>query len=175
LLPAFVDVRFDPADVVITKTVEPAGQVSIGQRVTFTLTYQNLGPITATNAYLDDTISDGLSAGWLTDLFFNQQPITVTPYLQYRWPLGSLAPGDMGTIPFGGTIDTSRYWPSATVVTNTARIDSSTLDPRRGNNTRRVTITIVSGASAGISLTATPGSIPVGGSTSTLRATVRDM
>jgi uncharacterized repeat protein (TIGR01451 family) len=174
LFPSFVDVRFDPADVIITKTVQPAGEVSIGHALTFTLTYHNVGPMTATNAYLDDTISDGISAGWLVDLFFSQQPITVTPYIQYRWPLGSLAVGEMGTITFGGTIDTSRYWPSATVITNTARIASSTVDPRPGNSTRRVTTTIVSGAPVSISLTATPGSIPVGGSTSTLRATVLD-
>jgi uncharacterized repeat protein (TIGR01451 family) len=176
LLQGFTAVRFDPADLVITKTVEPAGDVSIGQKITFTLTYQNLGPSTATSAYIDDVIGDTvLSTGWLQDVFFSRSPLIVTPHLHYWWSLGSLAPGQSGVIQFGGTIATNRYWPSGSVITNTALIDSSTADIRRGNNRRRVTFTIVPSVPATMTLTAMPVSIPVGGDTSLLRATVRDM
>ncbi|KPL24320.1 MAG: hypothetical protein AMJ93_02645, partial [Anaerolineae bacterium SM23_84] len=175
LVPGFVDVRFDPADVTVSKAVQPTGQVAIGQQVTFTLTYENQGPITATAAYLDDTISNHtLGSGWLQDAFFSTPPVIVTPNLHFYWSLGSLAPGQSGTISFGGTVSESGYWPSLTVITNTVLIGSSTVDPQPGNNISTVSTAIVPGTVATLTLTATPGSIPVGGSTSTLRATVRD-
>jgi uncharacterized repeat protein (TIGR01451 family) len=175
LLPGFADVRFESADVEISKTIEPVAPVSTGQRITFTINYENTGPITATGAYIDDTISDGaVGTGWLRDVFFTTTPLTVTPHMHYYWSLGSLAPGASGSITFGGIVEPNRYWPAETVVTNTVRIGTNTVDPRSGNNTRRVSTTIVPGAPASISLSATPGSIPVGGATSLLRATVRD-
>jgi adhesin/invasin len=174
LLPAFADVRFESADVQVSKTAEPA-RVSIGQRVTFTIDFENTGPVTATGAYIDDTISDAvLSTGWLRDVFFSTAPLTVTPHLHYYWSLGALGPGESGSISFGGIVEPNRYWPSETVATNRARIGTNTVDPRMGNNTARASITIVPSAPASISLTATPGSISVGGATSVLRATVRD-
>jgi hypothetical protein len=175
LLPGFADVRFEPADLIITKTVTPADRVAVGQKVTFTLQYQNLGPITATNAYIDDHVQDGaLDSGWLRDIFFSSTPITVTPGLEYRWLLGSLASGETGSIHFGGVVAENRYWPAETVITNTAVIDSLTVDPRRGNNTRWITVTIVPSAPVTMTLTADPSSIPVDGNTSLLRAVVRD-
>jgi len=176
LLHGFADVRFDPADLIITKTIQPTDPVSVGHRITFTIDYQNLGPITATNAYLDDVIEDGvLDSAWLRDAFFNTTPVTVIPHLQYQWPLGSLASGESGVIVFGGIVAENRFWPSETVITNTAVIDSSTVDPRRGNNTRRITTTIVPGVPVTMTLTAMPGSIPVDGNTSLLRATIWDV
>jgi uncharacterized repeat protein (TIGR01451 family) len=175
LLPAFAEVSFESADVSVSKTIEPAAPVSTGQRITFTINYENTGPITATGTYIDDTISDGaVGTGWLRDVFFSTTPLTVTSHMHYYWSLGSLGPGESGSITFGGIVEPNRYWPAETVVTNTVRIGTNTVDPRSGNNTRRVSTTIVPGAPASISLSATPGSIPVGGATSLLRATVRD-
>lgn len=181
LLPGFVNVHFDPADLVITKTVEPAGQVSIGQRITFTLRYENRGPITATNAYIEDVIQDGvLSSGWLQDVFFSATPETIVELLHYRWPLGSLSVQQGGIITFGGTVaeDHERYWPSATVLTNTASITSLTVDSVPANNISWVTKTIVPGMPVTMTLTATPRSIPVNcttsGNVSQLQAEVRD-
>jgi len=175
LLPAFADVSFESADVEISKTIEPAAPVATGQRITFTINYENTGPITATNTSIDDTISDGVvGTGWLRDVFFSTTPLTVTWHLHYYWDIGDLGPGESGSITFGGIVEPNRYWPSETVVTNTVRIATTTVDPTNGNNRRRVSTTIVPGAPASIWLSATPGSIPVGGATSLLRATVRD-
>jgi len=174
-LPAFVEVGFGPANLVVTKTVSPVDFVTVGDALTFTLQYQNTGPMTATNAYIEDTITDGLGPGWWVSPFFSVPPTVVTPDFEYRWDLGSLAPGATGSIQFGGTIDTGRYWPSRTVLTNTAVIDSLTVDNARGNNTRRVTVTVVPAMAFQLDLTASLGSIPVGGATSQLRAAVRDM
>ncbi|MBC7260637.1 MAG: hypothetical protein H5T63_01375, partial [Chloroflexi bacterium] len=182
LLPGYVNVRFDPADLVITKTVEPAGPISIGQRITFTLRYENRGPITATNAYIEDVIHDGvINSGWLQDVFFSVPPETIVEHLQYRWDLGSLPARQSGVISFGGTVteDQGRYWPSETVLTNTATITSLTVDSVPANNTSWVTKTIVPGAPVTITLTAMPRTIPVNcigsGNASLLRAEVHDV
>jgi len=175
LLRCYADVRFDAVDVVITKTLEPTGQVSVGENVTFTLTYQNTGPVTVTNTYIDDMLkTEGQLDSGLVNLFFSRPPITVTPYTAYRWPLGSLGPGETGVITFGGTVDAARPWPSATVLTNTAVITTSAVDSNVANNTSWVTTTIVPGTAVTISLTVTPDSVPVGGSTALLRASARD-
>ncbi len=175
LLSSFVDVRFDPADMVITKTVEPATAVAVGQRITFTIEYRNLGPITATNAYLDDVITDGsLDSGWLRNTFFSVAPVTVTENLHYRWELGSLASGQGGTIQFGGVVAENRYWPPGTVITNTATVGSRTYDQSIGNNIRAATTRVLPTPPVTLALSAVPNTIPVGGSISLLRATGLD-
>jgi adhesin/invasin len=169
-VPGHVNVAFGATDMGITKAVQPAVQVTIGQRVTYTLTYRNYGLVTATVAYVDDV----LSVDALRNLFFSEPPFTVTNYVHYYWPLGNVPPGASRTITFGGTIDTSHYWPSATVLANTAVVGSNTLDPVGANNTAVVTTTIVPGRPASLSLSPSPAAIPVGGSISTLTALVRD-
>jgi len=169
-IPGHVNVAFGATDLGISKTVQPAVQVTIGQKITYTLTYRNYGPVTATSTYVDDV----LSVDALRDLFFSETPFTATNYVHYYWPLGNVPPGVSRTITFGGTIDTSHYWPSATALVNTAVVGSNTLDPVSANNTDVVTTTIVPGRPASLSLWPSPGSIPVGGSISTLTASVRD-
>jgi len=121
LVPGFISVRFEQADLSVTKSVAPAGPVAIGQAVTFTISYRNNGPMVATDAYLDDTmIGSGLDSGWLRDLWFDPEPASTMPGLQYEWYLGSLDPGQGGTIRFGGTLNVERSWQSLTVISNTA-------------------------------------------------------
>jgi adhesin/invasin len=176
LIPGYVNVRFERADLAVSKRVEPAGTVTIGEWITFTLDIQNNGPMTATVATLDDTISDSvLSQDWLLDTWFSLPPLTISPGLSYWWSLGNLVSGESMTIQFGGRINTSRYWPSETVITNTARIDSSTDDTIGRNNVAVVPQTIVPSAPVTITLSASPSVIYVGGDTSTLYATLHDV
>jgi adhesin/invasin len=168
-------VRFDPADLVITKTVAPADGVSVGESVSFNIQYQNMGPVTATNVVIDDVIEDSvLGDAWLRDAFFSTEPVTLTPHLHYQWPLGDLAPGQVGSLAFGGTVSESSFWPSETVITNTASIASDVVDLQLGNNHRVVTTTILPGAPVRMVLTANPTSIPVGGNVSLLQAAIYD-
>jgi uncharacterized repeat protein (TIGR01451 family) len=171
LVPGSVYVRFEGTDLGITKAVQPVGQVVIGKKITFTLTYQNTGPVTATNVTLDDV----LSVDALRDPFFSTPPITVTPYTHYYWTLGAVPPGFTGVITFGGRIDTSHYWPSETVLTNDVVASTTTYDGNAGNNVASVMTTIVPERPASLLLTAAPGVIPVGGSISTLTARARDI
>ncbi len=170
-LPGYAFVNFQASDVIVVKSVQPVGKVAIGDRITYTLSYQNLGPSQATNAVLRDELSqDGLVDWWVS-----LAPTSVTPYTFWEWSLGNLAPGESGSIIFTALVDTTRFWPSLTVLTNTAMISSSTVDPSLLNNTSVVTSAVVPGSGVSLELTAVSASIPVGGSTSLLRATARDL
>lgn len=176
LIPGYVNVRFGPADLSVTKSIEPAGDIRIGQWITFTLNIENAGPMTATAATLDDLISDSvLSTDWLLDTWFSRTPLVIAPSTNYWWSLGNMAPGERLSIQFGGRINTARYWPAATVITNTATVDSSTADTARRNNVGIANATIVPGEPVTMTLYASPSSIHVGGDTSGLYATLRDV
>ena len=173
------EVRFDPADLKVTKSVAPGTQVTIGENIIFTLTYENMGPVTGTSVYLEDTLTmAGMSDPYLrlADIVFSEEPITVTetPDLEYRWLLGDLAPGQSGVITVSGTVDTGSYWPSETLLTNTAVITSPVHDNDPANNTSTTTTTIVPGGPVVMLLSATPSSIKVGGKTSMIQAIVLD-
>jgi len=165
------NVSFTIADLVVTKSVQPIPQVVIGQKITYTLQVRNTGSVTATNVLLDDVLDvDGLR-----NMFFSTTPVTMTAYTHYRWPIGIVSPGQILTITFGGTVDTGRSWPSATVLTNIVTGSTTTLDADLLNNVSTVSITIVTLPPASLTLTATPSTIPVGGSISTLTARARDI
>jgi adhesin/invasin len=169
-------VRFEQADLSVTKSVEPAGPLEIGQQITFTLNYYNYGPMAVTDASLEDTINgNGLDSDWLRDMFFSTTPSSGTPGLGYSWYLGALASGQGGTITFGGTLNLERSWPSLTVVTNTATIGSAIADLRLSNNTSSVTTTVVTGPPVTLTLMAVPDSTWVLTGTSDLRAMVYDV
>ncbi len=165
------NVSFTISDLVVSKSVQPAAQVVIGQKITYTLQVRNTGSVTATNVLLDDV----LDVDALRNTFFSTTPVTMTPYTHYRWPIGIVSPGQILTITFGGTVDTSRSWPSATVLTNIVTGTTTTLDTDLLNNVSAVSITVVTLPPASLSLAAVPSTIPVGGSISTLTARARDI
>jgi uncharacterized repeat protein (TIGR01451 family) len=176
LLPSFVSVRFEHTDLSLIKSVEPARPLVAGQQITFTLSFYNSGPMTVTNALIEDTISgSGLSTDWLRDRFFSMGPAWGGPALEYAWYVGLLRPGEGGTITFGGTINEQHPWASLTVVTNTATIYSYVADVPRENNTSSVSFDIVTGPPASMTLEAVPDSTWILTGTSELRAMVRDM
>jgi len=175
LVPGFVSVRFEQADLSVTKSVQPARSLVIGQQITFTLSFYNSGPMTATNAYIEDTISgSGLGSDWLRNMFFSSTPAVDVPGLQYAWYLGLLAPGQSGTITFGGTVNERRSWSSLTVVSNTATIASYVADSAPSNNRSSVSVNVVTGPPASLTLAAVPDSTWILTGTSELRAMVRD-
>ncbi|OQB28721.1 MAG: Bacterial Ig-like domain (group 1) [Chloroflexi bacterium ADurb.Bin180] len=176
LIPGYVNVRFGPADLSVTKSIQPASSIEIGQWITFSLDIRNNGPMTATATTLDDLISDSvLSTDWLLDTWFSRAPLVISPGTNFWWSLGNMAPGEQLSIQFGGRINTARYWPAATVITNTATVDSSTADTAGANNVGRANATIVPSEPVTMTLYASPSFVYVGGDTSSLYATLRDV
>jgi uncharacterized repeat protein (TIGR01451 family)/fimbrial isopeptide formation D2 family protein len=105
-----------PSVFIISKTVSPS-IVQPGQQVSFTITYRNnssgtVSPIT--NCKIVDTVDSRIS---------NVAFSGVTPVLSgatYTWSLGTLAPGQSGTVSFIGTVNYSVT--AGTTIANTALI-----------------------------------------------------
>lgn len=74
------------ADLVLTKTVEPAA-VLLGELAAFTLTIENLGPATASDAEVTDTLPPGLI--WISDTCGAGPP----QGNDLIWAVGDAAPG----------------------------------------------------------------------------------
>ncbi|MCE7980179.1 MAG: DUF11 domain-containing protein [Caldilinea sp. CFX5] len=111
-----------PSDVVITKEVSPA-LVRSSQPVTFTVSFTNLGPVTATKVVITDIIPS-----FLTNVNVVSSPLgagvtIVDSGLRpgYRWQVSNLLPNQGGVITITGNIAPE---PGA-VYTNTAQIFAS--------------------------------------------------
>lgn len=102
--------------------VPPSGSnISPGQIITYTLTYTNgLGGITATNAYILDTVPDYATyiPGSIHGLGANDSN---APDL--RWNLNTLEPEEVGTV--GYSVVLTDPLPGGWLIENTASIDSN--------------------------------------------------
>ncbi|MDR0626477.1 MAG: DUF11 domain-containing protein, partial [Bifidobacteriaceae bacterium] len=132
-----------PADLAITKssngieagvTGDPAGS---GANV-YTLTVRNLGPATAHNVVVTDTLPDRLTfvasnpTGCAVD---SQDPQKVTCTLASMDPF----PGSTGTQTWKIAVKANSDLPQSTVLTNTATVTADEPDPSEVNNTATVT------------------------------------
>jgi uncharacterized repeat protein (TIGR01451 family) len=166
-------VAFRSADVSISKGAAPTS-LNSGQEVTYTITYGNSGPETATRTVVTDTLP--------TDFLYvrssstpNREPPTTVFGEKYVWDIGSLAPGQSGSITLVARPDPGVSWTTPVVATNVAEITSGPPDPVTGNNSSGpVIVTVV--VPTDISITADPPAIRVstGDRTTELRVTVRD-
>src|SRR5262249_30269090 len=128
------------ADLAVTKTVDNPNP-NVGDTVTYTITVTNLGPDTATNITLHDTLPAGvrlLSANPSRGTF--SQP-------RGDWTIRSRAAGDSATITTRVVVTSPN--PAANTVSITG---ADQFDPNNGNNTA---ISGVTPLAADLSLTKT--------------------
>ena len=128
------------ANLAITKGVDPLA-VAPGRPLTYTLTYQNIGPSLASGVVITDLIP--ATIGGLS-FSFSGATITDTGYVQdYVWDVQPLAPGAGGVITVFGTLATGL--PGGTIIGNTASIAAATTDTVPGNNQSTVNLTVLDG------------------------------
>jgi adhesin/invasin len=169
----FVTVTFQAADLYVTKSVVPAS-INSGQEVTYTISYGNNGPETATDTVITDTLP--------TDFVYVRsssspdfEPPTLVGGDKVVWDVGDLGVGVTGTITLVARPDPSMLWCSPVLRTNGAEIAAGVPDAILGNNSSGpVNVNVL--VPTGLAVTAHPPSIPVsnGNVTTTLRITVTD-
>jgi len=168
----FVTVTMQAADLYITKSASPTS-INSGQEVTYTITYGNLGPETATDTVITDTLpTNFLYVRSSSSPSF--EPPTVAAG-KVVWDLGNLAVGATGTITLVARPNQSVLWCTPVVRTNGAEIEAGVPDAILGNNSSGpVNVTVV--VPTAVTISAHPPSIPVsnGTVTTTLRITVTD-
>lgn len=114
-------------DVTITKAVQPAGSVSPGDTITYTLTYTNVGTLTATNVVITDLLPSSLQNPSVS----SNPALTPNPGTTYIWPVGDLTPNQGGAITIVARVDPNQ--PPNTQIDNTAII-GATQDGNPDNN-----------------------------------------
>ncbi len=124
------------ADMEVTKTSDPTGQVVPGQKLTYRLVAKNNGPSDARGVQLSDPLPSGTTfdsyvAGQSgTTCSVDAGTVTCT--------LGRLAPGDIRTVEI--VVVVARTQTAA--LSNTATVSTTTTDPVPGNNTSTATTTV---------------------------------
>ena len=119
------------ADLIVSKTVDNSTP-NVGDDVTFTITLENLGPSSALNVSLTDTLPAGLQ-------FVSATPSTGS-FASGVWTLGTVASGAMPTLALVAKV----LAPSSGPVSqqeNTATATSTTPDPDLVNNTGTSSVT----------------------------------
>jgi uncharacterized repeat protein (TIGR01451 family) len=117
-----------PPQLSVTKQADSANPAP-GDLVTYTLTYSNAGPGTATNTQLTDNVPAGTT--------FSDAPGASFTGSGALWNLGPLQAGASGTRTFRVRVLNST--PSGTPITNTAQLDAAEVSPVSSNP---VTITV---------------------------------
>jgi uncharacterized repeat protein (TIGR01451 family) len=140
------------ADLAITKTAAP-NPVTIGSNLTYTISFTNAGPDTATNAVATDTLPGSVAFVSATG---GVQPVNAA----LTFPLGTLAPG-------AGSNVTVVVQPTVVGdITNVVTITSGTADPVPANNSASVVTTVVAPPPPTVDLllamTAAPEPVTVG-------------
>ncbi len=151
-------------DLVVTKSDSP-DPVAAGGNITYAIGASNVGSAAATNVVLTDTTPANTTfqsvsgAGWNCR---TKPPVGGTGLV--RCTMATLGPG--GSAPLTLVVRVSPGTPGGTVVSNTASLSATELDPTPGNNTATTTTTLAGGStSPDLSLTKTdsPDPVPRGG------------
>ncbi len=124
------------ADLAIAKSGSPA-LPQPGGWVTYTLSFANLGPQTATGVQIVDQIPVSVTHSSLS--VSSNLPITPTGTFRFTWLLPDLAPGASGMITITGQLSDSL--PSGHTFTNTASISALEWDLAPANNQSLVSLT----------------------------------
>jgi uncharacterized repeat protein (TIGR01451 family) len=125
------------ADLSITKKVTPAFGPP-GQAIRYTLTYSNVGSITATGVVITDVVPIAVTGIHFTS---SGAPITPTGNLSYTWTVADLVPGAGGIITITGAIR-NNLGALPTVVTNTVTIRTTTPESNLLNNSSSANFTV---------------------------------
>ncbi len=112
------------ADLVVNKNDAPDPLI-VGQSLTYTVTVSNLGPVTATNVVLTDTLPGSVAF------------VSATPTQGSCSESGGVVTCNFGTIPNGNVVAvTITVIPTAPgLITNTATVTGDQSDPNSNNNT----------------------------------------
>ncbi|RLC96118.1 MAG: hypothetical protein DRI77_09015 [Chloroflexi bacterium] len=106
-----------------------------GDPVTFTLSIENSGAVTATNIIVTDTLSSDI----LTPTYDSSLSITPTGVVSYIWNLPDMASGASGVITVYGTISPTMPI-TGMAIWNTAIVSSDGQDSNIANNSSTVLI-----------------------------------
>lgn len=119
-------------DMSLTQTMEPDGILYPSGMVTYTLAYTNAGPATAYRVAITDTLHPSLQ-----NPQFTSSGATVTPRAgePLAWDVEDLAPGTGGVITLTATLSPTFIG----LLSNTATIDTTTVETVTLNNTATVT------------------------------------
>ena len=140
------------ADLYIEKTANPS-PAKAGQLLTYTVLISNFGPSDAKNVSLTDTVpNDILSPEYSSDGGIIWNP-WISPY-----NIGTIVNGDSKTIQIRGTVNPL----STGIITNTAIVNSTTLDEDLTNNTSSIITGINNTADISIEKTETPNPVTAG-------------
>jgi uncharacterized repeat protein (TIGR01451 family) len=112
------------ADLIVSKSSDPAVTVIAGERLTYTLDYVNNGPSDAQNVVVSDTLPVGVRVLSVNPVTDTQSGRTLT------WVMNTVADGGSGSIVVLVAVDSD----VAGSITNTAEISSDTQDDVPGNN-----------------------------------------
>jgi uncharacterized repeat protein (TIGR01451 family) len=113
-------------DLTLTKSVNNSTP-TIGSNVTFTVTAQNIGPVTAPNTVVTDVIPSGYTLVSATP--------SVGTWSAPNWTIGNLAVGATPTLTLVATVRSTGLY------TNTASIASGFSDPNPNNNNAFAVVT----------------------------------
>ncbi len=122
-----------PVDLLITKTVKSIAP-SLGKVTTFTIAYQNLGPLTATGVVITDFLASNVN--YVTDTL-GIAPITTPTTIRWNLP-GTLGPGESDSFDLGVNL-TPTSCSGSISFTNTAQIAAAQTESDPANNIRIVT------------------------------------
>ncbi len=92
--------------ITLVKSNSPAGQVSLGQTITYTLTYANTGASPIDGVVINDTVPAGTT--YVPNSMGSSPNIPITAILgnDLIWNVGYLYPGNSGTLTFQVVADT---------------------------------------------------------------------
>jgi uncharacterized repeat protein (TIGR01451 family) len=140
----------EEADLVVTKA-DDVDPITVGSDLTYSITVENIGPMPAPNAVLDDPLPPGLTFVSATADNGGICDATVS------CALGDLAVGDVVTVSVVATVDAS-YFVDGNVspVSNTATATSDMLDPTPDNATVTEDTVVVDEADVSITKTDAP-------------------
>jgi uncharacterized repeat protein (TIGR01451 family) len=126
------------ADLRLNKTVEPVGQISSGDVLTYTLTFTNAGPSVAHSVVLSDVLPTSLID--VEILYESPEVVGRKPGERYVWEIEDLAPGAEGEIRLRATVDPSA---GAGTVVNIAELRAAEPELKPSDNSVSVSNEIV--------------------------------
>jgi len=162
------------ADLQVTKTGDTTADLPPGETISYTISIQNIGSITATNIIITDTLSSNLEYLNFYDNGLGMTK-TITSTLEHAWVLSdTLLAGETVSFKVGARVRDDAAFPDT--VTNTAQAATSALEKWLANNIddyENDVAEVVSPADMSIVLTREPAQNNVGG-TFTFKITVEN-
>ena len=132
------------ADLMISQTVDKPSAKQ-GDKVTYTIRVQNLGPQTAPDVVVNDILSSGAT---FVEARSDKGSLNAPPKGEtgtVTWTLGDLLNGANET----ATITVTVIIKGKTTITNTASVSGSVVDPNTANNSASIAVSVGAGSGGG--------------------------